>query len=226
VPPILFIASTAGSLGASSFTFDMPTKARPSDVLIAAMWTANTGQNVDDDPTWIELLSLTTGSGQLLVVGRVVDGTEGHTIELPIANPGGAFLVAGLLMYRGAGLSLGPVDGSGTLVSASTNWPCPSRTPAVYSDMYLGFACSTTATAFAPPGGCIERFEAASVGELEIFELLPEATTATGVKTATTGVAGSGLAASALIPAGGLVAIGKVLAFDPPGALGLPTEGV
>jgi hypothetical protein len=97
------------------------------------------------------------------------------------------------------------------------------------NDMYLGIAGVTSASvSVTPPAGTTEREDQAITGgrELETFDLHPEATGATGTKTATTGANQSGVAISVALAAAPLIAVDRTIKLDPPGTIGLPTVGV
>jgi hypothetical protein len=110
----------------------------------------------------------------------------------------------------------------------ASNFVCPARELAAYSDLYIGLVLVTTAaTAVTPPAGCLERHEEQAGGRtLEVFDLLAEATGTTGTKVATVAAAQDGLTASIALAAAPVIGFGKSFTFEPIGAIGLPDEGV
>jgi hypothetical protein len=236
MPPAAFIAAAGatlsiGSTGATSLTALVPTTVQPRDSLLFVIAASDLATG-DVAPTtlpagWSVLGRFATTTRVVNVLRRIATDTEppSHTIAT-VGTTGAGIAVGGvLLVYRGLDSGAPRVDGGIVDVTASTAFPCPSLTLAVYSDLYLGIAMNTTVATFAPPSGATERFEAVTNVELEVFELLREATGATGTQTATASGAVSGLAAAiALKTLPPLPA--PAITPDVPGAIGFVTVGV
>jgi hypothetical protein len=236
MPPAAFIAAAGATLsiggtGASLASALMPSTVQPGDTLLFVIAANDVGTG-DVAPSslpagWGVLGRFATATRVANVLRRIATDTEppSHTITT-VGTTGAGIAVGGvLLVYRGLDTGAPRVDGGIVDVVAATAFPCPSLTLAVYSDLYLGIAMNTTVTAFTSPIGATERFQAISNVKLEVFELLKEATGATGTQTATASAAVSGLAAAiALKTLPPLPA--PAITPDIPGAIGFVTVGV
>lgn len=234
MPPASFVAATAGSAGVGDdfATFQIPAIAKPGDTLVAivALDADDTGLDTDAvlELGWSELNDFGSPGSNLYAFRRELAQGEasGVAFELlgTLTNPG----LAAMLVYRGLDNGAAVVGATGSVITASTNFVCPSRVLTSYSDLYLGIVLvDTAATAIAPPGGTTERLELQTTGRtLAVFDFLAEATGSTGTKTATTGANQSGIAAAIALAALPIVGFGKAFAFDPIGTIGLPSKGV
>lgn len=234
MPPASFVTAIAGAAasGDDFATFQIPSIVKAGDTLVAivALDSADLGVDSDsvEDSGW-ERINDFAGPGSNLWAfrrERALGDTSGIAFEFfgTLGNPGAAALV----VYRSVPAGTPPVGASHASIAASTNFGCPSRVLTSYSDLYLGIVfVETAATAVAPPAGATERIEVQGGGvTLAVFDYLAEATGSTGVKTATTGANQSGIAASIALAADAIVGVGKAFAFDPVGAIGLPSKGV
>ncbi len=230
MPPAIPIAQATGTVGAQSFTFTTPATTKEGDSMIAilAVPFLNDGPDFDDDELegWEELTRLNGGGASLWILRRIAELGDPGTIEIPFldALSWGLGVIA---VYRGLAVA-DPVGATVAVIAASTSFACPAQVLDTYSDLYLGIAfVNTAATAVTPPGGTTERHEEQAGGRtLEVFELLAEATGTTGVQTATTGAAQSGLAASIALATNPIIGFGKSFTVDPIGSIGLPSEGI
>jgi len=236
MPPAGFIAAAGATLsidgaGATRLTALVPSTVQPGDSLLFVI-AANDLTTGDVAPSalpggWSTLERLATATRVANVLRRVATDTEpaSHTIAT-VGTTGAGIPVGGvLLVYRGLDTGAAQVGGAIVDVTASTAFPCPSLTLAAYSDLYLGIAMNTTVATYVPPAGATERFEAGTSVELEVFELLREATGATGTQTATASAAVSGLAAAIALRA--LPPLpAPAITPDVPGAIGFVTVGV
>ena len=228
MPPALLVGSAIGTLAGATISFAVPASTKPGDTYVMIVGTelviGGFPAALNPDVPWID--SVVFAATTAHVGRRVAKQGDPPTIAFT-ANGAPAWALSVLLVYRDL-RDMVAVGWSGTAIAASTNFACPSRTLVEYSDLYLGIALvDSAATAVTPPAGTTERHEQQAGGRtLEVFELLAELAGATGVKTATTVANQSGGAASIALAANGLRGAGKVLTIDPPGMLGLPTEGV
>jgi hypothetical protein len=229
MPPAVPIGFDAATVAAASFTFTTPVRAKAGDlmfaVLAAAPGHAGLAAGVADAQGWtVHASTSALGIASLFLMSREVVEGDG---EITVTMQAGTLYLGAIAVYRGIDLGSAPLAGLNA-VSASTSFECPSHTLTAYSDLYIGAAfVSTAATAVAPPAGTTERHEEQTGGRtLELFDYFHEATGATGTKTATTAGAQSGIAASIAFHASGVRGSGKAFKITPPGAIGLPTEGV
>jgi hypothetical protein len=211
--------------------FQTPTATKARDTLIAILATADTndGPDLTDLDGWIEEAAFTFAatSSKVWVLRREAQIGDTSTVEIPFLDAT-AWGLGVLAVWRNLNTGSDVVASGSTAVAASTNFPCPTLALTTYSDLYVGIALVTSAaTAVAPPAGGTELAELQSGGRtLEVFQRLPEAVGATGAQTATTGANQSGGAAAIALAADPIIGFGKSFAFDPVGAIGLPSEGV
>lgn len=236
MPPQIYVASANATYVAASGTMTFPTPSpaslRAGDwmyivlALESAVATINTIDGVAlVDSGWSQMTNAVVGgTRKWIVFGRELAGDEGANVVVVLDTL--AVLGAGVvLVYRNTNGNA--YEGSVSAVAASVNFICPSRTLTTYSDLFLGVTWARLGSVMTPPAGATERIEnTATDGTLAVFDVLPEVVGATGVKTAVGGTARNGFAGSLAIQASGLRAVGKVFAISPPGAIGLPTEGV
>lgn len=237
MPPITPVAvSSIATYDGNSFFFTVPTTARPGDALFAVVvidQIAAQLKNVDSLAIangWTQVVRLQGASFVAFVLAQTLAASAGPQVaagfDLSVSTRGAGVL----LVYRGPNMPAAAGTGAIVNVVTSTSWPCPSLTPASYSDMYLGIVFVAAAASLTPPAGAVERCDLASTfvstSTIEVFDLITENTVATGTKIATSGVAQSGIAAAVLIPAGAPPGPGKVIVIDPPGSIGLPRVGV
>jgi len=236
MPPAYFIAAAGatpsiGGTGATRLTVLLPSTVQPGDTLLFVV-AANdlaTGDVASSSlpAGWSVLGRLATATRVANVLRRIATDTEPPSHTIATVGTTGLTIAAGgvLLVYRGLDAGAARVDGGAVGVAAATAFACPSLTLAAYSDLYLGIAMTPAEATFAPPAGTTERFEASLNVELEVFELLQEATGATGPQTATASSAVSGFAAAiALRTLPPLPA--PAITPDIPGAIGFVTVGV
>jgi hypothetical protein len=230
VAPAAFIAAAEATYAAGPLTFTIltPPATKVGDSMIALIGTDSATSTIASSPAgWTTLATYTTAARRFFVLRKPATDEEpaSHVFTMSSAVDQQAVM----LVYRGLDTNFGVIEGSATQITTSTSFICPSRTLVAYSDLYLGIAfVSSAAVAVTNPGGTTERHDAtdgAIATSLEVFELLPEATGATGTKTATTAATQSGLAVSILlsvlppVPAQSLVP-------DVPGAIGFTSVGV
>lgn len=241
MPPATFIAAAAAptfgtnpNTGNTMITCLTPSATKTGDTLLFVVPAIASGTGAVDvgqlPAGWSVIGSfISAGARIVTVLRRVATDAEppSHAITVSgVTAAGGA-----LLVYRGLDAGAALIAGAIADVSVSTNFPCPTQTLTTYSDLYLGIVFVQSASVVVTqPGGTTERFDAAEAptgapSEVEVFELLKEATGATGTQTATTAATQSGLAASVLLKT--LPALpAAVIVPDIPGAIGLVTVGV
>jgi len=239
--PAAFIASAAVTYssdptsGATLLTALVPTATQEGDTLLFAVPSISS-KNGDLDvthlpPGWVIVARFVSpGSAIINIARRTATDLEppAHTMQLKSAvTAGGA-----LLVYRGLDVgAAAPLGGGIVDVSSSANFDCPSLVLTSYSDLYLGFAfVASTSVQVTSPAGTVERFQAAQFPldiplRFEIFELLREATGATGTQTAVAAFSVIGLAASVLLKSTP-PHVAPSITPDIPGALGFVTVGV
>lgn len=238
MPPAAFIAAVAATFpvsGTTGISVLVPSTTKPGDTLLVVVpGTSSAAGDVDvaSLPAGWSVIGRFVSAGNKIVnvARRIATDAEppSHLIPTVAAanNVGGV-----LLVYRGLDAGAALVAGGIADVTASTNFGCPSLALTSYSDLYLGIAfVSSASVAVTAPAGTTERFDAAEAppgftDQLEVFELLQEATGATGTKTATTAAAQTGLAA-ALLLAAVPPRLAPSITPDVPGAIGLVTVGV
>ena len=230
MPPAIPVATVAAVAGAQAFTFTTPatTKVRDSVLLVLATDSTN-GPDLTaaSSSGWSQLGSFTSGASKIWLLRREALLEDTGNVSIPFLAAL-AWGIGAALVYRNLNTGAALVGSSSTAIAASTNFVCPAQVLGQYSDLYLGIVLVTSAaTAVAPPAGCTERIEVQTGGRtLEVFDVLAEATGTTGTKTATTGAAQTGIAASAALSADAIVGYGLQFSFDPIGAIGLPSKGV
>lgn len=227
MPPAGFIAKVIGTRVGATFSFAVPAQTKRGDTFVmivgceAALTTFLAAANPDVD--FVD--SADVVNGRIHVVRRIAEDTDPPILSI-VGDAAPAWALSVLLVYRGL-KAQASVSMSGSQIAATTNFACPSRTLAAYSDLYLGVALVTTAaTAVVPPAGTTELHEEQAGGRtLEVFELLAELAGATGAKTATTGANQSGGAASVALAAQDVLPASAIVP-DVPGAIGLVEVGV
>lgn len=239
MPPITFVSAATVAV-AGSITVTMPTSAKLGDLLFLAiaMQDHSTVNGPDEITSWMLLATLevdpVAGKGQIIMLGRYIDGTEGASVSLDLLGPPGAPCAAAAVVYRGVTadpstlvVASGDVD-----VTASLNFVCPALTLTRYSDMYVGVVfCEGVSQTFTPGAATTERVDQAFnvtgfLSQIQLFDAFHEDASSSGTHTSVTGPAASGMAGAILLAAGALHGQGKVITNDPPGAIGLPTGGV
>ncbi len=232
MPPALPVASIAGVPGATSITFITPEQAKPGDTLLAIVATASTNDGPDYDADelegWEEVAEL-TGSGQTIwILRRIAVADDTGNVEIAFLEALADPAIGTLLVLRNLDTASDAIESGATAIAASTNFVCPARTLTTYSDLYLGIVLVDNDTlGVTVPGGTTELLDHyGAVMSLCVFAYLHEATGTTGTKTGTVGLPSDGIAASILLKANPIVGFGKSFSFDPPGAIGLPSEGV
>lgn len=230
MPPALFITKVAATAPSSTtWQIALPAAAKPGDtvLLVVGCDTGQTGLNAASSPGWESIGNTAIVGSRAILLRYELTGAEGPTITATMTGAR-TWGFGAALVYRALAKGEPIVGQSSTTITSSTNFSCPGIALVRYSDMFLGVVVVTSAaTAVTPPAAGTERDEQQSGGRtMEVFEVLKEAPGGTGTQTATTGANQSGLAASFAIVAGPLLASDKVIAFEPSGAIGLPTEGV
>lgn len=233
MPPASFVGAVTGACINLELLarFVLPSATREGDTIVAMVGApippANGGPDVTDT-TWTLEATYATAAGKLWILRRPAEADELGNVEIsfPDGFPNSGVAVLGV--WRNLDTSAAAVGGSSSAVAASTNFPAPSINLAAYSDLYIGAAFVMTGEVpVTAPAGTTERAEhQADNMTLSIFDILPEAAGATGIKTATTGAAQSGLAASIALAANALVGFGKSFTVSPVGTIGLPSKGV
>jgi hypothetical protein len=215
MPPIVFVTATGATGGGGVVQYATPASVKPGDVLIAIL---ACGDRLVDNPLspglpdavfspgWDLMGSTDSTNGQIYIARRVVQEGEPLTHEpLDLANVLVLPAASAMLVYRGIDPAKAIVGLTTSDMTAQVNHVCPSRALATYSDLYLGIVMVRANVTITAPAGTVERYQAAgAIGgtcKLQIFELLAEATGATGTKTATTAANQTGLASSAAIAA-------------------------
>lgn len=233
MPPAIFIGAAAGAIdGFEVFHFPLPASTKPGDTAIMVIVGFEDTLVVPDsfdDLTYVDYLdALAIGGDQarVAVARRVIRETDPPVLLVHVGSPGSTTLSC-VLVYRDLA-DVATISASGSEIAASTNFVCPSRTLARYSDLYLGIvAIRSAGVAVTPPAGTTERYEDTTGGHtLEAFELRAEAPGATGTKTATTAAAQTGTANSMALAVNGIRGSNKSIKISPAGCIGLPTEGV
>ncbi len=234
MPPAIFVDAAPGSApGAfNGVRFDVPTSARPRDTAIMAMLAESTNDGPDVDALaedgWEELGPFVGATHTLWAFRRELGASESAHVDVEftevLANPP----IGILLVYRNLNNGADVVGSSSTNVAASVNYVHPSRALTTYSDIYIGIsAVENDEVSFTPPAGGTERIEHAGDGlSLYAFDVLLEATGATGTKTSIAGGASTGFAVSIALAADPLIGFGKSFVVEPLGAIGLPSRGV
>jgi hypothetical protein len=173
----------------------------------------------------LETTPAASSAGQVFVLRHVIEDGE-PTLEVVLSATPTTFGGVALL-YRDLEPEAAAIEASIVDIAASADFDSPSLTLTRYSDIYLGIAFATTAAVtFTPPVKTSERADFTSGSDtLTVFELLAEATGATGTKTAVASSAQSGMAASILLRVRPTPKAPSVVA-DVPGAIGLVTVGV
>lgn len=235
MPPVIFVGASAATVpDSTTIRYTLPSSARPRDTMIAFYMDANASDGPSADAAalgWETIAHLEGGVGEgVWVMRREVVAGDVSTFDVPIDY---AFVqisgLGALVVYRNLNNGAAIVGASVVDVApADTDWPCPSQTLARYSDLYLGIVGVTdNDEAVTAPGGTTERIESQRVNRtISVFELLPEATGATGIQTATTAMAQGGFAASIALAADALIGQGKTFTVEPIGSFGLPKSGV
>jgi hypothetical protein len=238
MPPATFIAATGATFpvsGTTGISVLVPSTTKPGDTLLVIVpATSVAAGDVDAAhlPSGWSLFGrfVSAGSKVINVVRRIATDAEPASHLIPTigvaSNVGGV-----LLVYRGLDPNAAIVAGAISDITNSLGFTCPSLVLTSYSDLYLGVAfVATNITPFTPPAGTTARFDAGQAppgftDELGVFELLREATGATGTQVATIGSNETGLAAA--------IAIKAIAPLVPPsitpdvaGAIGLVTVGV
>lgn len=233
MPPAQFIAKATGAtVGGLAFhqAFTTPATRKPGDTYVAVVVQDPQPSHVDltfaGNVGWEELAEIELANATVIIARRVAAEADPATLDLYLTSVG-AFILSALFLYRGLDNAAAAIGASGSNIAASTNFACPSRTLAAYSDLYLGIVGVTSAAvAVTQAAGTTERHEALGTKTLELFDLFAEASGATGIKTATTAANQSGVAASIALATLPLIGAGRSFSLLPIGGIGLPLVGV
>ena len=228
MPPAAFIGQTTAALAVATVQLTPPAATKPGDTLLAviACDPANRNFNATANAGW-ELVTSWNGATARTIVARWIAAESDPPVLGLVLDGAPVWIQAALIAYRGLDTNAAPVGVGSSDIAASTNFVCPSRTLAAYSDLYLGIAVvATTPIAVTPPAGCTERHETVGANAtLEVFDFFAEAVGATGTKTATVGANRSGNATSVAL-ATPAPPVAPTITPDVPGALGLTSIGV
>lgn len=236
MPPWQFVEAVQGTNAANTptstrrITFTAPTKMQPGDQLVAIFASQAAETFVGTSVAWAFVNAFTSPTRGVAVYRRVVTSDEpsSYTFDTSVSQE----TLGALLVYRGLDNTLALVGSSGVDLSAQTVFPCPARTLARYSDLYIGGVLQVPSVgAVTPPSDAAERIEftQSALGvttlRLELFDFAANAVGTTDTKRATT-ASSSGAAFS--IALAGSTAPGPGLSWSPPvaGAIGLPVEGI
>lgn len=228
MPPASFVGKATGSNVGATFSFVAPAQTQPGDEYVMIVASSGIGTFELDDPVnaeidWLDAANVV--NAELFVVRRRAEEGDPPTISIK-ADAAPAWALSVLFVYRQL-RDVASVGMSGSQITASVNFPCPSRVLAEYSDLYLGIvAVTTAATLVLRPANTTKLHEEQTGGRtLAVFELLAETGGATGAVLAATGAPQSGGTASvALAVVAPLVAL--TLVPDVPGAIGFVEVGV
>jgi len=231
MPPAIYVAGdTAGApAGASELELLTPSTTRAGDTMLAIVVT-HVDVEVEVGDEWTILADLTTPEdGRITILRRPARDGDASSVSLPFA--GGSAVersIAALLILRGVDPHAELVASDAVDVSGAQEFPCPSLELAAYSDLYLGIvAAISDETTFAQPSDARLLIEGDGDGmTIAVFGRWPETPGPTGTQEATAALEVAGVAAAIALSADALRGLGKSFAFDPPGAIGLPTEGV
>jgi hypothetical protein len=241
MPPATFVGvSPVIASHGSTITLSTPSNVQARDTLLCFLWSGETNDSTLSTAAlpngWSLLSALTNLSGfrnaAWLLRREVTDAEPATHTFAETATGSGWPLVAVILAYRGLnnGAPLVGADGVSYIAAATTTlFVCPSQTLTTYSDLYLGFAGDHSTGTSMVPAQATKRVDAHATTEgqphLVAFDLLPEATGATGTQTATLSASDFGAAVSyalAVLP----VLPAPAITPDIPGAIGFVTVGV
>lgn len=235
MPPVVFIGSTQAVPVADVLTFtNLPARAQPGDLLVAIVAAQDTVWSVVPvNGTWGTFFPTADAGSTFFFMRREMVAGDGPSFSFNLRDvvnaPVSGWAIGTLMVYRG--VTSTAVSTAGQSVVASTSYPCPTLTATTYSDIYIGMCLSRLAgSTFTPPAGCTERVDYAQLTggvtrSLSVFDTLPEATGATGAKTATASASSTGLAASVLLAAKPVMNAAALRA-DAAGAIGFTSIGV
>ena len=200
MPPITFIDAQAFT---AALEAPVPRRARPGDLLLAAVLTTHTA-DLELPDGWEQLARLAAptdaAAAVWLVRHRVTDAEPAsHAFAVDAGDAWGA-----VLLYRGLA-EVAYVAAQANDQASATGHAAPAVTPTTYSDLLLCVWGTFTARTWTPPGNMTERFDAenpgAATATLAIADRLPESTSSTGTETATASSACTAIACAFLLAA-------------------------
>lgn len=235
MPPVQHVfASSAGwtesGAGAAfEIVINTPSSVKVGDTVIAMIvLTSASAMALDAGSEWTTDFAHQGADDNIVIARYVIDGEEGVTLPVLGFNQDPSDVYVMTIVKRGLAIGAAAYGAAQAVVAASTDWPCPSQTLGEYSGLYLGLCDNQNGAAagFVPPAGATELldFGAGGVRRFSVFEILPEAAGATGVKTATSD-SGNGHAVS-IAYAATPTPRAQGLVPDVAGAIGFVTVGV
>lgn len=231
MPPASFVAGAVGACAAVAASFTLPSQTKEGDTVVAIVGAPlpNVGPAVAGT-TWAIEAAFANGGGTfgVWVLRRPALADELGNVAISFPAGFGSGGLALIEVYRNLNTGSAIVASGSADVAASTNFPCPSRMLTSYSDLYVGIVFVTDAAiaVTAPIGGTMRTQTTGGGRSLASFDYLAEATGATGVRTATIGVAHNGMASSVALAANPVIGFGKSFSLSPVGTIGLPAEGI
>jgi hypothetical protein len=232
MPPVLFVDAAAGTIpvGFNGLRFEIPI-AKPRDTAIIAM-VSEVGKDPDVDALeadgWTEVGTFLGNTRNLWIFRRELTTGEPAYLDVEFSIPFGVTPAFGvILVYRGLNNGAAVVGSGSTSFINVTDFIHPSLTLTTYSDLYIGFTVSETdAVTFTTADGT-ERIDHTAGGRsILAFDVLAEATGATGTKTSVASMLVNGFATSIALAADPVIGFGKSFTVEPLGAIGLPSRGV
>jgi hypothetical protein len=153
-------ASSAGTVG-TSLTLNKPAGAIVNDLLLAQVTIRSTSITITPPAGWTFVRRDNTGSGsnQLgqAVYYKFVGGSEPASYTWSF---GGSIDASGGIVSEAGVSPTSPIDVSGGLGGSGTDVTAPSVTTTAPNDGLVAFFASGSSTAFTPPGGMPERYQA------------------------------------------------------------------
>lgn len=234
MPPASFVGASVGACSDPNLeaTFVLPSTTKGGDTILAFVavpTVPNDGPDLDElDPPWTLEATFATADGIVWVMRREAEADELGNIAIPFPDGFPDSGLAILEVWRNLDTGAALVDSDSAAVAADTDFPSPSINLTAYSDLYVGitFVADDEVVVTEPAGTTLRETATGDGMTLALFDVLEEDVVATGIKTATTPLAQTGIAAAIALTANPLVGFGKSFTMDPVGALGLPAKGI